>query len=390
MHDDDASDADTARKDPVPDGLSVAEVMDVLRGTTPVSITGMALLAFLYTAYFAAGLFLPILFAIFLSIMMHPLVQAMKRLGIPRAIAALVVVIGLFSLLTGAMAQLSTPAEQWLQRLPSIQRELEAKLWPVTRSIEQAKVATEKIQDLADGDTASTEKPEVTVKERSLLSRIFETTWLTVVQVLIVFALTFFFLAQDNEKTRNVIRNLPLRKHRESVEEIFESVQRTITRFLQISAAIYVSLGVVTTLGMYFLNMPNPILWGCMATVFGFMPFVGPLIVFGCIAMVSLLTFDHWWHFVAPPALYGGLTIVEGYFITPAVVGRHLTVSPIAIFLSMLLWTWVWGMAGALLAVPILVVLTTVARHLIVIMRDRKKDRPEPEYEERAPLARPT
>ena len=214
-----------------------------------------------------------------------------------------------------------------------------------------------------------------------MLSRAFETTWFTIVQGLIILALTFFFLAQDIEKTRKAIRKLPLREHRASIEDIFEAVQATITRFLQISAVIYVSLGPITALAMYLLGMPNPVMWGILAMVLGFTPYVGPLIVFGCITVVSLLSFDDWWQVLAPPLVYGGLTVVEGYFITPTVLGRHLTVSPIAVFLSMLLWTWVWGMAGALLAVPILVVVMTTAQHLTAILRKPRQSRPDGKHE---------
>ncbi|MDA0661910.1 MAG: AI-2E family transporter [Proteobacteria bacterium] len=364
-----------------PDGLTATELMGIMLGMMPFAVTGLALLAFLYTAYFAAELFLPVFFAVFLTIILRPLVRSMKRIGIPQVIGALIILFCLIGLLAGATARLSTPAEQWLQRLPSIQREIEAKLWPVKRSIEQAQEATEKIQDLADGKNGSTRNQEVTVKESSLLSRAFETTWFTIVQGLIILALTFFFLAQDIEKTRKAIRKLPLREHRASIEDIFEAVQATITRFLQISAVIYVSLGPITALAMYLLGMPNPVMWGILAMVLGFTPYVGPLIVFGCITVVSLLSFDDWWQVLAPPLVYGGLTVVEGYFITPTVLGRHLTVSPIAVFLSMLLWTWVWGMAGALLAVPILVVVMTTAQHLTAILRKPRQSRPDGKHE---------
>lgn len=354
--------------------ITASELTAIMRGMMPFAVASLAALAFLYTAYFAAELFLPVFLAVFLSITLRPLVRSLKRLGIPQLPGAMVILIALIGILTVATARLSEPAEQWLQRLPSIQREIAEKLWPVTRSIEQAQEASEKIRDMTNGKNDSARKQEVTVKGPSLLDRVFETTWLTIVQVLIILALTFFFLVQSAEKTRSAIRRLPLPEHHASMEDIFEAVQETITRFLQISAIIYIGLGVLTTLAMYLMSMPNPILWGILATVLGFMPYVGPLIVFGCIGVVSLLSFDSWWQMIAPPAFYGALTIIEGYFVTPAVIGRHLTVSPVAVFLSMLLWTWVWGMAGALLAVPILVVFITVTRHLAPIMRAGNKD----------------
>ena len=133
---------------------------------------------------------------------------------------------------------------------------------------------------------------------------------------------------------------------------------------------IYLCLGTLTAAAMYILDMPNPLLFGALAAVLGFIPYLGPVIVLGFISVVSLLNFDNWFGILAPPMAYFLLTAVEGYFITPAILGRRLKLSPIAVFLSMLLWTWVWGIAGALLSVPILVLIIVLTRHLIRFSRD--------------------
>lgn len=352
--------------------VSQDELMRFMRAAMPVAVISLAVLALLYTFYFAADLFLPVFIAIFFSIVLRPPVRSLNRLGLPNAAGALLVLAATVGIMVLAIVNLSTPAEEWLQRMPEIQREVKAKLWPVTRSIEQAKEATEEIRKIADGDagTTSAQAREVTVKHPSVTDRLFQSTWLTFVQALIVIALTFFFLARDDQTTRRSIRRLPLRGHREAVEEMFDSVQKSVTRYLRISALIYIAVGILTAIAMAVLGMPNPLLWGGLATALGFIPYAGPLIVFCFIAAVSLLTFETWVAIAAPPLVYGAITVVEGYFITPGILGRRLTVSPIAVFLSMLLWTWVWGAPGALLSVPILVILMTVTRHLIRINRE--------------------
>lgn len=346
--------------------------MHIMRAAMPVAVISLAVLALLYTFYFAADLFLPVFIAIFASIVLRPPVRSLNRLGLPNAAGALLVLCASVGILVLAIVNLSTPADDWLQRLPEIQREVKAKLWPVTRSIEQAKEATEEIRKIADGASADSSDREVTVKHPSLADRLFQSTWLTFVQSLIVIALTFFFLARDEQTTRRTIRRLPLRGHREAVEEMFDNVQKSVTRYLRISAVIYVAVGILTAIAMAALGMPNPLLWGGLAAALGFVPYAGPLIVFGCIAAVSLLTFDNWLSIAAPPLVYGIITVIEGYFVTPGVLGRRLTVSPVAVFLSMLLWTWVWGAPGALLSVPILVILTTVTRHLVRMSREEE------------------
>ena len=198
----------------------------------------------------------------------------------------------------------------------------------------------------------------------------FKTTWFTAIQVLTTLVLTYFFLAQNVDRTRQTIRRLPWYKRQNRIEEMFEDVQATMSRFLQVSAMIYLCLGTLTAAAMYILDMPNPLLFGALAAVLGFIPYLGPVIVLGFISVVSLLNFDNWFGILAPPMAYFLLTAVEGYFITPAILGRRLKLSPIAVFLSMLLWTWVWGIAGALLSVPILVLIIVLTRHLIRFSRD--------------------
>lgn len=354
---------------------SPEELWRALHGLTPIAIVSLGALAILYTLYFAAELFLPIFFAAFFAILLKPLVRSLSRIGLPRPVAAFIVLMGLVGAIVAATANLSGPAESWFERLPGIQRQIEAKLWPVTKSIKQAQETTEKIQNIAGGDSKKARDREVTIKKDSLLTRLFQTTWLTLVQFLITLAVTFLLLARNGSHTAQQFKSLPWRQYRTYVEDFLDLAQERISRFVRVSAVIYLCMGILTGLAMYVLGMPNPLLWGVMAAVMGFMPYVGPLLVTGCIGVASLLTFGAWWEIAAPPLAYGAMTIIEGYFITPAILGRHLTLSPIAVFLSMLLWTWLWGMPGAFLSVPIVVIATLFARHLLLVLpRDGDKE----------------
>tara|TARA_R110000868_G_scaffold61059_4_gene185703 strand:- start:594 stop:1748 length:1155 start_codon:yes stop_codon:yes gene_type:complete len=353
-----------------PSRLSTDEITRIMRRLMPVAVSGIAVLAVLYTLYFAADLFLPLFFAVFLAIILRPIVGSLKHLGLPEAAGAGIVIACLMAAITVGSVRLSGPIEDWVDRLPQLERDIQAKLWPVTQSIKQAKQATEKIENLADGGAPPTREPMVTIRKPSLLNRMFKTTWFTAIQVLTTLVLTYFFLAQNVDRTRQTIRRLPWYKRQNRIEEMFEDVQATMSRFLQVSAMIYLCLGTLTAAAMYILDMPNPLLFGALAAVLGFIPYLGPVIVLGFISVVSLLNFDNWFGILAPPMAYFLLTAVEGYFITPAILGRRLKLSPIAVFLSMLLWTWVWGIAGALLSVPILVLIIVLTRHLIRFSRD--------------------
>lgn len=335
----------------------------VARELMPAAVVLSALLAVLYTMYFTASLLLPIFFAALLSTLLWPLVRALSRLGAPPSASAALVLAVFVVLLGTGVATLSEPVQRWLHELPRLERTIEVKLGKFRRSMVAAQQASENIEDIAKATTKKRNNT-VTIERKSLIDVALETTMLTVVQFLITLALAYFFLTQSAESRLKVVTRIPWGDSRDWIDESLPDLQRSITRFLQVAAVLYVGLGIVTAVLMYLLNMPNPVLWGVMATVFAFMPYIGPVIVTTCIAMVSLLTFDGWWQILTPPLAYAALTILEGYFVTPAILGRYLTLNPIVVFLSMLFWTWVWGIAGAFLAVPILAVLQVLYRRM--------------------------
>jgi len=111
---------------------------------------------------------------------------------------------------------------------------------------------------------------------------------------------------------------------------------------------------------MYLLGVPNPVLWGVMVCALNFIPYIGDIISFSVLTVVGLLTFDQLWQSLMVPGIFYLLTAIEGYLITPIIVSRRLSLNPVVIILSVLFWGWMWGVAGALLAVPILVAMKTV------------------------------
>lgn len=357
-----------------PDDSRYARLLDASRELMPAAVVLSALLAVLYTMYFTASLLLPIFFAALLSTLLWPLVKGLSRFGLPAPASAGLVLAAFLALVVTAVATLSDPVQRWLHELPRLERTVDLKLGKFRQSMVAAQQAGENIEEIAKGGSGRA-RNTVTVEEKSLVDVALETTMLTVVQFLITLALTYFFLTQSAETRRRVVSRIPWGENRDWIDESLPALQRSITRFLQVAAGIYLTLGVITALAMYMLGMPNPVLWGVMAAVFGFMPYVGPVIVTGCIAFASLLTFDTWWAILTPPLVYAALTTLEGYFITPAILGRYLTLNPIVVFLSMLFWTWVWGIAGAFLAVPILAVLHVLYQRVpwFVTVRERTR-----------------
>jgi predicted PurR-regulated permease PerM len=166
--------------------------------------------------------------------------------------------------------------------------------------------------------------------------------------------LLYFMLASGDLVLRKTVRVLPRLQDKKRAVDIFRQAERDISTYLVTITLVNITLGAVTAAAMYLLGMPNPVLWGVLAAVLNYVPYLGPLTTFGVIALVSLLTFDQLSEAILPPLVFLGLTSLEGQVLTPLFLGRRLTLNPVAVFLALLIWGWLWGIPGILLAVPLL------------------------------------
>jgi len=146
--------------------------------------------------------------------------------------------------------------------------------------------------------------------------------------------------------------------------EMVREMEDDVSFYLLTISLINAGLGIAIGTAMYLLGMPNAVLWGVMAALFNFVPYLGALVGAGVVGLVALLTVEQPLAALLPPLVYLTLTSIEGYLVTPAMLARRLTLNPIAVFLSLILWTWVWGIGGALLAVPLLATFKICCDHI--------------------------
>lgn len=309
-------------------------------------------LASIYTLYFAKALLLPIFLAVLVTIVLSPLVRALHRLLIPRALGAALVVLSILALLAVAIVQVSGPAGAWLERSPILKAQIESKIRTLRVPLAKAKEVTDNIEEMASvGEPAPA---GVMVEGPSLMQQIFAEAQNAMVNIVVVVVLVYFLLARGEASYRRVLATMGDRERRALWTGALDAFQDSIGRYLLTVAIINGVLGIATALAMMLLDMPNPALWGILAGVMNFIPYAGALVTLGVIAVVSLLTFDQWAAIALPPLVFLLLTGLEGQIISPMVVGKRLTLDPVAVFLSILFWGWLWGFAGMLLAVPIL------------------------------------
>ncbi|WP_246148970.1 AI-2E family transporter [Skermanella pratensis] len=323
-------------------------------GADRVALIGLFSLAVLYTLYLARDLLLPIFLALLLSLLLRPLVKALRRVRVPEVVSAIILVALLLAGLIGAAFSLTEPATSWIKRAPVVMTEMEFKLGDLRDSIESARRASHQIEQMAAA--ADDEAQAVIVRGPTLAEQLLTQTQVVLAQAFIVLVLLFFFLAGGRSMLEQVMGSMTNLEARIHYATIAGTVQKNIAAYLATVTLINTALGLLTAGIMTVLGMPNPGLWGVMAALLNFIPYLGSAVSLVIIGVVSALTFDDLFQMAAPPLSFLFLTTIEGNFVTPMIVGRRLTLNPIAVFLTILFWGWLWGIPGALMAVPILAV----------------------------------
>ena len=350
-----------AHRDPTPSAAHEPPVATPPEGVRPlaspvdvrtVALVGLLVLAVFYTCYLAATLILPLVVALLLNLLLAPLVQGLARFRIPPAVSALLVVAALVAALAGGVYMLATPAAQWVEKAPTTMSRVERKLRQFKKPVEQVQRAGEEVQRLTDMD-AGARRTTVEVGTPSLTAVLFERTQAVVVGVAVVLVLLYYLLASGDLFLRKLIRAVPRIDALRAVS-IARLLQRDLSRYLLTVTAINLALGALVAAAMHLLGMPNPLLWGVMVAVLNYVPYLGAIVGTGVIALVAVVTFDDVGQLLLAPLVYLVLTCTEGYLLTPMILGRRLTLNPLMILLSLLLWSWLWGIPGAILSVPML------------------------------------
>lgn len=325
-------------------------------------LTFLLILALLYTLYLGRALVVPIVLALLLYLVLSPLVGGLARLRVPRGLAAALVVLGLTAAVVGGVYALADPATAWLRQAPTALQEMRAKLNLSRGPLADLGRASQTVEAIAGADSPDVQK--VVVQDTSWQTALAAGTGQTVASILATVVLAAFLLATGGRVGRDLCGLLMGFGNRRRALRIGTAIRREISYYLLTITMINVGLGASAALGLWLVGMPNPILWGTVCGLLNFVPFLGPAICTGLIGVAGLLTFEQPAMALLPAAVVVGLNIVESQIVTPATVAMRLSLSPVVVFLSFMLWGWLWGVAGALLAVPALAAFKIVCDHV--------------------------
>lgn len=325
------------------------------------SIVGTFMILLVGAFYFARAFFLPVMLALLITLTFSPMVRYLRRHGVPSVISAILLVVAIFGVFGATTFYLSDPISQVIADAPAIAQRMEERFAPLREPLRKMMNASAQVEEIAA--TAGPPAEKVVVAQPGLASWAADTigglsTTLGATLVLVV-----FLLSSGDLFLHKLVRTLPTFSDKKRSVRVVHDVEFEVSRYLLTITAINVGFGVAVALAMAVLGMSNPILWGVAATALNFIPYVGAIIGTGATLVAALITYSSIGPALLPPAAYLLFHTVESAFITPLVVGRRLELNVVAIFISLAFWSWMWGIVGALIAVPILVVIKVFCDH---------------------------
>ena len=326
--------------------------------TTPIQIALIVLgvIAFLF---FARPVVLPIVLACVAAMTLKPLIRWLSYCHIQPALSAAVVLCLLVSGITIGFFQLGRPALAWVNEAPQRMTELRQRVLKDFPRLARFNLAAAAVNNLgateAEKKEAQEKAPTVEVKDSRGTSSILNWTGTFLAGAGETLVLLYLLLASGDLFLQKLVRVMPTLHDKKSAVEISHEIQQNISNYLFSVTLINLGLGLLVSGGLYFMGVPNAAMWGMFAAVLNFVPYFGPVAGVLVLGAVGLLTFDTLGMGLLPPAWYLLLHLLEANLITPVLLGRRFTLNPVVIFVSLIFWTWLWGVPGALLSVPILV-----------------------------------
>jgi predicted PurR-regulated permease PerM len=320
---------------------------------------GLFLIALLVALYVARDVIVPLTFALMLYFLLRSSVRLLMRLRLPRAAAGAVVLLGVVLLLGAAVFELSTPAANWAERLPVAVRQLEFKSRAFKAPVEKASRIAEKVEQFTEiGRNGAI--PQVAIVKPGLFDALLESTFALLGQLLITLIAAYFLLLDGDTLLGRLFRMLPDFGGRERATAVINQVELRMGQYLRTVTLINLALGVCLGAILQVLGMPNPWLWAGMASVLNYVPYLGPAVGMMVVALASFVSFDQASSAILPPLCYLALTSVEGNILTPLVLGRAFRISPLVVFVWLAFWAWLWSVPGAILAVPMLMLINII------------------------------
>ena len=323
------------------------------------ALVWLAVLAVLAGLHAMRSVFIPLAFAVMLYFLLRGPVRRLTSWRVPRILASALVLGAAVGALALTTLELAAPAVTWAKRLPSAVQELEAKSRTLRLPLEQASRGMQLVTKLGEVEGAD-KVPRVAVVRPGWLQGMVEGAAEFTSQLALTIICAFFLLLDGDAVIGRLTTFAPSLAGNRRASLLVGDVGRRMSRYLLTVTCINLGLGALVTVAFALLGMPNPLLWGGLAAVLTYVPYLGPAVGIGLVALASFVTFPTMGTALLPPLVYFGLASLEGNLVTPLVLGHSFRLSPLVVFVWLSVWVWLWSVPGAMLAAPLLMLLRIV------------------------------
>ena len=306
-----------------------------------------------------AAFFLPVTAALVIAIALVPMLEWLERRRVPSGLASFLCIAAFLAVANAAVVAIVVPAAGWFAVLPERAGRIRHNLRPLLelyasldRFVSDASATF--MRHSASVRTVQVETPN------SLLDIVATSAPVAIVQMFFAVLVVFFFLSGWTRMRRATITSRGSFSSAMATARVIQQMVDATSAYLSTITVVNVILGLLVAFGLWIIGLPTPLMWGGIVALFNYMPYLGPIMAAILLAMGALMTFRDAWYAMFPPAIFIVCHLIEANVVTPQIVGRKLTINPLLILVALSFWGWVWGTAGALLAVPLLIIGKTV------------------------------
>ncbi len=348
------------------------EISQLLDRGAQLSLLSVALCTLITALYFAQYIFAPATAGIILGFTIGPLVDRLEHWRVPTTLSAALIVLTLVAVIGALTLTLAQPIQNWAARVPEIGLKFQTEFQRLQEPLAQLREMERKVEDAAtpgdETDTSPTEQErepvKVVVEEPGVVQGLLISVPDAMARFVVFLGTLYFLLATRSRLRAAVLEAFATRRSKLRFARITRDTEFLLSRYIFTITGINIVLGIVVATMTYAVGLPSPLLWGAMAGIVNFIPYLGMAFMTVVLAGVGLVTFDTITAALVPALLYLAINGLEGQLITPHMLGRNLTLNPLVVFLAIAFWLWLWGPVGAFLAVPLLIIAAATLYHL--------------------------
>lgn len=339
-----------------------ATTPSVTRNAPGWAIIGLFLYGSVFTLSSAKEFLVPIVLAFLLAMVFGPVRRFFDRRGISSTLTSLVIVAALFVGFLALIGALTIPVSGWMERAPQIQRDVQSKLSGLSTTFSGIMDAATRLGELTRSHSADVQQVEV--RDSSMIANAALFAPAAMAQFIFTLILLLFLLASGDMFYEKLVHVVPTLKDKKRAMRIAHDIERKLSRYLLTITIINAGLGVAVALLLWIVGMPSPIVFGVLAFLLNYVPYLGAFAGILVAMSVALVSFDGPGWSVGVGVLYLALTSIECQLITPYFIGRSLRLNTVVVFIAVSFWAWLWSAVGMLVAVPLLVAVNTFCEHI--------------------------